>query len=112
MIQLLIKLLIAAAIINAAARGALVAWNYYQFKDAAQQAAVFGAKTPTGTLHAQVMKKAEEFEIPIAPEQVVVTRDGARTAIQASYVQPVEVFPRYVRDVPLQFVVEGLDAGR
>lgn len=111
MIKLIVKLLIMLAVLNAAARGGMAAWNYYQFKDAAQQAAVFGGEMPTSTLHMQVMEKAAEIGIPIAPEQVNVHRTGQRTVIEASYVQPVEFFPRYEYPVPLRFAVEGLYAG-
>ena len=109
MIKLTIKLLIVAAVLNAAVRAGSVAWHFFQFKDAAQQAAIFGARTPTVTLHAQMLRKAKAFSIPIAPQAVVVTREGASTTIEVSYVDKVELLPRWVRDVPLEFSVEGLE---
>ena len=109
MIKLAIKLLVVLAILNAGVRSAAVAWDFYQFKDAAQQVALFGTRTPPATLRTQVLNKAEEFGIAIAPEQIVIKRQGASTTIETSYVEAVELFPSYVRELPLRFSVEGFD---
>ena len=111
MIKLIIKLVIVAILLTGIARAGMAAWGYYQFKDAAQQIAVFGAETATAHLHGQVMEKARSLGLPIADEQVSVTRDGLRTTIAVAYEQPVELFPQYVYAVPVKFAVEGVYAG-
>lgn len=103
----IIKLLIVAAVLNAAARSAVAAWSFYQFKDASQQIALFGSDTPESAIHEQVMEIAVRLGVPVAPEQVTVRREGAVTRIEAAYEQPVELFPNYIRRVPVSFAVEG-----
>jgi hypothetical protein len=98
---------IAVAVINAAARTGLVYWSYYQFEDAAQQLAVFGRDTNTEVLRSSAYEKAAELLIPIAEDQIVVTRDGPLTHIQASYEHPVEYFPNKTYPLKLSFSVEG-----
>lgn len=101
------KIALTVAIINAAARVGLAYWGFYQFKDNAQQAALFGGQTPTEVLQEGVFNKAVELALPITAEQVHVTRTGPRTQIEASYVQPVEYFPNQQYPMKFSFSVEG-----
>ena len=107
----IITLAIVVAVINAAGRAGTAYWKYYQFKDAAQQLVTFGGLTPTTTLHEQVLDKAGKLEIPISPDDVTVERNDTRTVIDASYVQPVEFFPRYQYPISFRFSVEGTYSG-
>jgi hypothetical protein len=100
---------IAVAIINGAARTAVVYWSFYQFEDAAQQLAIFGSKTSPDMLRTSAHAKAAELLIPIAEEQIVVTRDGYKTLINAAYEHPVEYFPNQTYPLKLSFTVEGRD---
>ena len=104
----LLKLIVAGFVLNACARGAQAAWDYYQLKDAAQQTVVFGADTSTNQLHEEIMRRATALKIPLAPENLEVTRDGPRTAARASYTQPVELFPSYRYPFTFNFEVDGL----
>lgn len=104
-----IKVLLAVAVLNGAARVGLVYWNFYQFKDQAQQAALFGSQTPTDVLHNTVIAEAGRLLIPIADDEITVTREGSRTLIQATYVQPVEYFPNRNYPLKLSFSVEGFN---
>ncbi len=98
---------IAVAIVNGAVRTAAVYWSYYQFEDAAQQLAIFGWQSPPDVLRSSAHAKASELLIPITEEQINVTRDGARTLIEAKYEQPVEYFPNQRYPLKLSFKVEG-----
>jgi hypothetical protein len=98
---------IAIAVINAAARAGLVYWSYYQFQDAAQQLAVFGRDENVEVLRNTAYEKAAELLIPISPEQIVVTRHGPLTQIEAHYEHPVEYFPQKLYSLKLEFKVEG-----
>jgi hypothetical protein len=108
-----IRIGLAVAIINGAGRTALVYWSFYQFQDAAQQLALFGWTVSPDALRSNAFAKAAQLMIPIAEEQIVVTRDGAKTFIEAKYVHPVEYFPRQKYPLALSFSVEGrnLSAG-
>lgn len=106
----ILKLLVTLAVLNAVARAGSAAWTYYQFKDAVQQAVIFGAGTPVTQLHNQVLARAAEMEVPLAPENVGVEREGARTWASVAYTQPVEFFPRVVYPIEFSFRVEGFAA--
>jgi hypothetical protein len=100
---------IAVAIINGAVRTAAVYWSFYQFEDAAQQLAIFGFKSSPDILRSSAYAKAAELLIPISEEQIVVTRDGGKTLINAAYEHPVEYFPNQTYPLKLSFSVEGRD---
>ena len=98
---------LAVAVLNGAARAALVYWSFYQFEDAAQQLAMFGWQAHPDVLRSTAHSKASELFIPITEEQIVVTREGPTTLIQASYEHPVEYFPNRKYPLKLSFRVEG-----
>ena len=104
----ILKLLIAAAILNGTARAAMATWRYYQFKDATQQTLIFGANATTAQLHDLILQRAGELELPVQPENVEVTRDGQRTLARASYTESVELFPRYFYPFDFSFAVDEL----
>jgi hypothetical protein len=103
----IIRVAVAVAIINAAARVGFAYWAFYQLRDDAEQAAVFGAKEPTWALQAAVLDKASELFLPLEEDQVVVSRNGFKTTIEASYVQPIEYFPNQSYPMTFSFSVEG-----
>jgi hypothetical protein len=107
----ILKLLLAAAVLNACARGAAAAWTYYQFKDATEQTILFGGDATVEVLHEQILRRAAELEVPVDPQRVEVTRDGARTLARASYTQAVEVFPSYEYPFEFEFNVQALSIG-
>jgi hypothetical protein len=104
-----IKLLIAAAIINAAGRVGMAAARYYQLKDQSQELVTFGRNIVPGELQNQILAKAESLQLPVAFEDILVTRDGLRTTASAAYTDSVEVFPNYKYPIRFQFKVEGIN---
>ncbi len=107
----IVTLIIVVGVLNAVGHAGTAYWKYYQLKDAAQEAAVFGGLTPTPALHEQVMDKANKLEIPILSDDVNVTQTGQKTVIEVTYVQPVELLPRYEYPITFRFSVEGLFMG-
>jgi hypothetical protein len=103
----ILKLLVAAVVINASVRAGMVAMNYYEFKETAHQAVLFGASSSTGEIRERILEKAGELKLPIDPANVTVSRRGPRTWADASYRQPVEFFPNQAYPVSLSFSVEG-----
>ena len=106
-----IKLLIAAAIVNATARVGMAAARYYQLKDQSQELVTFGGNIGAGELQNQILLKAEDLQLPLAAEDIVVTREGLRTWASAAYTDSVEVFPNYKYPIKFQFRVEGINMG-
>ncbi len=103
-----IKILIAIAILNGAARVGMAAASYYQLKDASQELVTFGAQVSPGDIQNDILEKAQGFSVPLEADNVVVTRDGLHTIAKASYTQGVEVFPNYTYPINFRFSVEGL----
>jgi hypothetical protein len=104
----IIKILIAIAVVNAAARVGMAAASYYQLKDEAQEAVTFGAQASPGQIQNVILQKAVEFNVPLQPGDVEVTREGLHTTVTASYTQPVEVFPNYTYPINFHFSVDAL----
>ncbi len=104
----IIKLLIAVAIVNAAARLGLATARYYQLKDQSQQLVTFGAEAPLGELQNHILESAAALDLPVAFEDIEVTREGQYTKASTSYTEPVEVFPNYTYPMTFHFTVAGL----
>ena len=102
-----LKLLVAAAIINAAARGGYAAVRYYQLKDETEQLIRFGTTQTSSQLHDKIIGKAQELGLPLKPEEADIHRDGVRTIARVGYTQSIELFPKYSRDFDLSFQVES-----
>lgn len=107
----LIKLLIAAAIVNATARVGMAAARYYQLKDQSQELVTFGGNAVPGELQNEILLKAEELQLPLASDDILVTREGLRTTASAAYTDSVELFPNYKYPIRFQFKVEGVNMG-
>jgi hypothetical protein len=107
-VRTILKLLIVAAILNATARTAMAAWRYYQFKDAAQQTLVFGGDATAEELHALILRRAVDLEVPIEAEAIEVTRDGPRMQATAAYTDSIELFPRYSYPFDFSFSVDAM----
>jgi len=104
----IVKVVVAVVVLNAVGRVGLAAWNYYQLRDAAQQAVMFGAQEPPAEIQGRILKKAIELDLPVQAEAVVVQRQGIRTEAETSYTQSVEVFPRYRYPFTFSFSVEAV----
>ena len=103
-----IKLIIAAALINAVARGAWAQWNYYQLKDGAQQLLTFDVDATPEQLESAIVDKARELDLPVDADDVTVKRDGLRSSATVSYTQPIEFFPKFVYPMKFSFAVDTL----
>jgi len=95
----IIKIAIALALANAVVRTGLVAMDYYQLKDAAQQEATWGDRTTPAQLAENVLEKAAELDVPLDAENVEASRDKDLTVISVGYTQPVELFPAFIYPV-------------
>jgi hypothetical protein len=106
-----LKLVIAIALLNAVVRGADSAWNYYQLKDAAERALLFGTQASSKQIHEQIMERAVELRVPLMPEDLTVSWRAGRRIAEASYTQQIEFFPRYNYPVLFSFNVDTVSVG-
>ena len=107
----IIKLLIVAVIVNAAVRVGLVTMKYYQLKDDTQQLLTFGANSAPNELQGHIIDKAHSLNVPIMPDNIVVTRDGLHTFATISYEQSVELVPNYKYPIKFQFTTDAISMG-
>ena len=107
----LFKLVIAILVLNAAVRGALAMYQFYQFKDAAQQVVLFGPRAEPEDIRANIVAKATELKVPVRADDIKVSRDGNRTMAQGFYVTDVQFFPNYPYPVKFTFAVDALALG-
>jgi hypothetical protein len=106
-IKTIFTMAIVAIILNGVYHSGMAAWRHFQVRDQAQQLILFGANTTPADLEFQIAQIAEEFEVPIERQDIVVTRQGARTIAEAYYTMPVELFPRIFYPIDLSFMVEA-----
>jgi hypothetical protein len=103
----IVKLLVAALIVNATVRFALSAWTQYQFRDSVHELVLFGSTETPAALKQGIMEEAVEQGVPLAAEDVVVDRQGLLTTAEATYVDEIELFPRYVYPMTWAFKVDA-----
>src|SRR5687767_13731819 len=103
----IIKVLVAALVVNATARLGLSAWTPYQFRDSVQELVLFGAKQTPAEIKKEIMEEAAERDVPIADEDVTVDRQDLLTTAEATYVDEIELFPRYVYPMTWTFKVDA-----
>lgn len=83
MFRILIRLAIAALVINAAWRVGSVYWRFYQFEDRLQEIAQFGERKNDKALCGQAMESAGNIGVPVEADDVTVRR-GANPTFNCS----------------------------
>jgi hypothetical protein len=106
-----LKLVIAAALLNAVVRGADSVWNYYQLKDAAARALLFGSQRTSQQVHTQIMERALELQLPLKAEDLSVRWGTGRRIAEAAYTQQVEFLPDYPYPIQFSFNVDTVAVG-
>jgi hypothetical protein len=90
----LAKVLILVLAINAGVRAGNAWWQFYEFKDAVRQEARFSEGRTLRQVHEHVMQLANDYEIPVAPDDVVVGEGVDGMSIDVVYETQVELVPR------------------
>ncbi|MGE0043231.1 MAG: hypothetical protein AB7H88_17330 [Vicinamibacterales bacterium] len=89
-----VQVLCVALAINAGVRAGNAWWQFYEFKDAVRQEAMFAESRTPHQVHERVMQLAEDYEIPVGPDDVIVGTDDGGTVIDVVYEKQVELVPR------------------
>ena len=74
----------------------------YEFQDAVLEAAKFSRGQKAEAVQAEVLKRAQELQLPISREMIVVTRQPQNTRIQVTY----ELATDWLPGKPYSWVVE------
>jgi hypothetical protein len=95
MIKRLIQLAILLAIANAAYRAIPVYLRHVQFRDALAEVARFSGGQSEEQVRGRVAQVVIDSKVPIDPDTIAIGHEASKTAIQASYVEPIELLPSY-----------------
>jgi len=92
----LIKLALAALVVNACWQAGSTYWRYYKFKDGVQQSALFSGLTRSDSeLHQMVLDIAKATDVPVAPENIHARRGENHIMIDAVYTERIQLVPTY-----------------
>ena len=97
MIRTFVKLAFVVLVLIALYHVGDVYWDHYQFEDSVQQAVQFSEHATAGEIRDKVMELAGAQDIPLAPDDLSVTRGNHRIEVNAVYFRDVELLPRYTR---------------
>lgn len=108
MIRTIVKLVILAVIVNAGINVVPVFWRNFLFKDAVGELARFSTRLDDKKIAEEVMNIAVRMDVPLAAEDVQVSRAGKRVIIETRYHVDMEYFPRHL--YPWDFTVRAVGA--
>jgi len=95
MIRKLVKLAIFLLVANAVYQIATPSWNYYKFKDAVHELALFSQRLTDVQLVDQIVRLAEENNVPLVRESVSIRHAGDTLFVDAPYIETFKLFPGY-----------------
>ena len=93
--KLLLKLVVVAAVINAAYHVGMAEYRFSQLKDSVHSILVLGTRAPLDQLKDQTLQKAADLKLPVSAEKVTFSRENVTTNVNLSYQVEVEPFPGY-----------------
>lgn len=106
MIKLIIKLLIAAVLANAAWRVGSAYAAHYKFTDAVYQTTQYGPARSDAELRQRVLELAEQYNVPVDDESFTIERVENHTIVDGAYTVLIEFFPGVRHDWPFTFNVD------
>jgi hypothetical protein len=105
-IKTIIKLAVLAVAANATWHFFLAYSGHYKLRDTARGIAQNRREKTDEQLHDEIVAAAEEIDVPVPVDGVVVTHEGLTTTISASYSRTIEVLPNKSIDWPFSFRVD------
>ena len=103
----IIKLAVAALFLNGMWQLGTTYWTFYEFKDAVQDAADFSADKSRTQIEDRVRELADRHDIHLDADSLSVRKERTHTYIDASYVQTIELVPRYPYPWRFKVSVDG-----
>ena len=108
MLRLLLKLAIAALVANAVWRAGSAYLTFYRFRDAVTEAAQYSKAKSPDELRQRILGLASDYGVPLPDDAVTVRLQDNHTLIDASYTQPVDLFPGFRYQWPFSFDIDSL----
>jgi hypothetical protein len=83
-------------------------FDAFQFNDYIKQEVKFAAasRRTTDDVRARIVEKAKEFDIPVEPEDILITRRGPTFTLEFNYMIPVDL-RAYKRDLRFHVFESG-----
>jgi hypothetical protein len=94
----LLTLLIVAALGWAGYHTVPVYLRYFQFDEAVEEVARFAGTRSEEEVRQRVLELAEEYDVPLEAEDLVVQKVSGNIEIALAYVERVELLPTYFYD--------------
>jgi hypothetical protein len=94
-VKVIIKLLIAAAIVHASWKVGNAYWRFYQLRDETRDVALFAGMQSAAEIHRRVVEIANQLNLPVDPQKLEVRRVPNHTYVRTSYTEKIEVVPTY-----------------
>ena len=107
MIRALVKLALAAFIVNAAWRIGSAYATHLKFRDAVREVATYD-RFGEADLRQKVLSLAEQFDIPLDDDSLKITTEDRQTLIEGSYVRPIQLLPSYEYPWTFQWSIEAI----
>lgn len=95
MIRFILRLAIAAFIVNATWRVGSAYMTYYRFTDTVTQTAQYSKGKSEEELRQRVLELAAEYDVPLGENAVTVRRKSNHTFVDGSFTKPVDLLPGY-----------------
>jgi uncharacterized membrane protein len=93
----IIKLLVAALILNAVAQASLAAYKSYTFEDSVHEALLFAPSAADADIIERIGGLADEQEVPLETSKINITRTPNEVRVQMSYVEDISLVPGIYR---------------
>lgn len=107
--RLLIRLVVAALIANAAWRVGSTYMAYYRFKDAVKETTLFQTGKSDDQLKQRVLELAQLYDVPLGEDDFVVRRANGHTFVDGTYTRMIEIVPGYRRAWGFEVHVDTLN---
>lgn len=108
MVRTLIKLAIVVLVVHAAVKTVPHFWTYVKFRDKVQEMARFSNRRTDQDVRDRVVKLAQQFDLPIAADDVRVRKVQTTTFVDTRYTVQLEYFPSRFYPWTFEVKVEGV----
>jgi hypothetical protein len=105
-IRSIIKLALAALIVNAAWRVGGAYLGYYRFTDAVQQLTHYRGDKSDTEIHDRIFALASQYDIVVSDDTLTIQRDESRTVVSGAYTKPIEFLPNVVYEWPFSVHID------
>ena len=99
----LLKLALAALLINASWQLFSVYWSHFKFVDAVQATTQFRGDKTEEQIRTRILELAGEFDLPISDENLTIQGNRTHTVVDSAYTRSVKLLPGYA--YPWKFTV-------